>query len=127
MPEPLPIDYLRVVRRDRAGLAMGLGIAACAIGAVATALSVLPLWGFHHMPVGTSMRPMLLVAWLDLMAAAGLFLALPLSLSCLGFGWRNRRALWIGLFGVLLSLSAVFLGCGLFKWIIDVRHFVMEL
>ena len=110
MPEPLPIDYVRVVRRDRTELAMGLGIAASTIGAAATVLAVWPLWNFYNLPVGTVMRPMVLTAWEVLLAALGFFVALPLSLVGLFFGWRNRRSRWIGLLAVLLSLSATMLG-----------------
>lgn len=125
--ETLPIDYAHsVVRRGHPQLAMGLGVAGCATGALATLLPLWPLWGFYKVPIGTSMRPMGLTFILGIFAAAGLFIALPLSIACLAFGWRESRLRWVTLVGVLLSLSAVLIGFGLFNWIVAVRHFVLE-
>jgi hypothetical protein len=125
--DPLPIDYAhRVDRRGWPRFAMGFGIAGCVTGAIAIPFPLWPLWGFYHVPVGTSMRPMGLTAILVIFAVIGLFIALPLSLTCLALGWRERRARWICLMGVLLSLSATFVGFGLFNWIVAVRHFVLE-
>jgi hypothetical protein len=127
MTDPLPIDYAHhVVRRGWPRLAMGFGIAGCVSGAIAIVLPLWPLWSFYNIPVGTSMRPMWLTAILVIFAALGLFVALPLSVTCLALGWRERRARWISLLGVLLSLSATFIGFGLFNWIVAVRHFVLE-
>jgi hypothetical protein len=125
--EPLPIDYAHgVVGHGRRQLARALGVAGCVIGVVATALPLWPLWGFYKVPVGTSMRPMGLTFLLTIFAASGLLIALPLSVTCLAFGWRDRSARWIALLGILLSISAMCIGFGLFNWIVAARHFVLE-
>lgn len=121
------IDYAHsVVRRGHPRLAIGLGTAACVTGAIATVLPLWPLWGFYNVPAGTSMRPMGLTFILGICAASGLFIAFPLSLACLAFGWRERKLRWVTLVGMLLSVSALLVGIGLFHWIVAVRHFVLE-
>lgn len=122
-----PIDYAhRVSRRGHPRLALALGVAGCVTGVAATLLTLWALWGFYQVPVGTSMRPMGLTFLLSIFAAAGLLVALPLSVACLALGWGERRARWVALFGILLATTAIFGGFALFQWIVAARHFVLE-
>jgi len=122
-----PIEYAHAApRRGYPRLAMACGVAGCVVGALSTVLPLWPLWGFYHVPVGTSMRPMGLTFLLGIFAAAGLFIAFPLSVACLAFAWRERKMRWLALIAALLSVTAYFMGFGLFDWIVAARHFALE-
>ena len=127
MNQAPPIDYAHgAARRGHPRLAMAFGVAGCAVGALAMVLPLWPLWGFYHVPVGTSMRPMGLTYLLGIFAAAGLFIAIPLSVACLAFGWRERKLRWLTLAGLLFGTAAVFGGFGIYSWIVAARKFVLE-
>jgi hypothetical protein len=123
-----PLDYAAPTSRfgARPRLAQRLGIAGWIVGLIAT---LIPLWyliDFNEIAPGTSMRPMAMTAVVGLGAAAGLLVALPLSLACLLFGWRTRRMRWLSFFSVLMSIAAIFLGILLFNHIVAARGFILE-
>src|SRR4051812_8758593 len=127
MGDTLPIDYAAsVARRDLSRVGMISGLVGCGVGAAATLLPLWPLWDFYHLPVGTSMRPMALTFLLGLFAAAGLFVAFPLSAISAVLGWPRRRARWVALPGALLSVSAIWGGFWLLSWVVAARGFVLE-
>jgi hypothetical protein len=126
--DPPTLNYADPKPRPRGSpkLGVALGIAGCVVGALATLIPLWPLAKFYQIPAGTVMRPMGMTGILGLSAAAGLLVALPLTLACLGFGWRTRSTRRLALLGLLLSASAICLGFALFNCIVAARGFVLE-
>jgi len=119
------INYTAESRRpSQAWLACG--IIACCVAVVAIAAPLRSIAEVASFPPGTSMRPMSAVGMLFLAGAAGLFIALPLSLCCLIGGRRRRAGLVLGLVSFLLGIVAVFGDGYLFNCIVASRGYVME-
>jgi hypothetical protein len=102
------------------------GLLACVVGLFANAIPAYFIFCLLQIPAGSSIRPMMEVALIFLGSLGGLAVGVPLGVIC----WVTGRRWWagwmLGLFSVVLSLSAWFVSNAIWHWVVAKQGFVME-
>lgn len=119
------LDYAspaKQARRQR--VAICLGAAACVVAALGTWLPLRQLLRLFSYPRGSDVSFFSLTPAIELGAATGVVIALPLTVVCGVLSWKTRQGRITTLIAAICTLFCIFSSYALCQWIVSSRGLV---